>query len=254
MNRNLAVLLATGAFTASAIAGGTTIYQESFTSAGAAPVLLHGTTEDVSSTVWSANSFVNDNGTINGANEGSALLPFQPVVNRVYTLQMDVSNQTDRWVALGFARDALIAPGASDLNDRLSNETEGISWMLYRKHASDVTQDVQIFGGLRTGNAITDNNQVNNFTQANTLAIILDTYGDGTTIKSDFLINGASILPSGPVTITRNIDDINFVGFAFDNATTAPVSVDNFLLTVIPEPTSLGALGLLALAGRRRHA
>lgn len=247
----LAILAATSASFAG-LPASTVVYEELFE--GGSGALLHGTTEDTTATLWSANNFVNDNGTINGANEGSALLPFDPITNRVYTLSMDVNNTTDRWIALGFARDPLTSPGASFTNDRLSNETEGIAWMLYRKHASDVTQDVQLFAGLRTNGGIADNNIAHSFNQTNNLSVIIDTYGAGTNFKVDYLINGLSILPSGPVTVNIPVADINYTGFAFDNSTTAAVSVDNFRLSVVPEPTSLAALVGLGMFARRRRA
>ena len=234
----------------------TTIYSDSFSGDGTA---LNGATTTVGGGTWSANNFVNRNGTINGANEGSALLTFNPVANMTYTLTLDVSNTTDRWVGLGFARDPLTSPGASFTNDRLSNETEGISWMLYRDHASDQTQDIQLFGGLRTASQIADNNFSGfSFSNANTLKIVIDTTGDGSSFTANFFINDNSLLSSGPVTIARSLDDINYVGFTFDNATASAVSVDNFSLTAVPEPSSFAALAGLAglgfAASRRRRA
>ena len=113
------------------------LYSDSFAGTG----LLNGVlVEDGAlqngSVAWAANSAFNADGTINGADEGGAYLPFQPLINSQYTLSMDVLNPTDRWVALGFARDPIASPGASDLADRLSNEAEGIAWMLYRNNGA----------------------------------------------------------------------------------------------------------------------
>ena len=99
-----------------------------FSGTGAA---LNGTAPDVApgAETWTANGPFRDDGTIDGAVEGGALLPFDPVVNRQYTLSMDVTAPvgTDRWVALGFTRDALPSTSADDVNGRHSNETEEAS-------------------------------------------------------------------------------------------------------------------------------
>lgn len=233
-------------------ASGVVIYQESFSGTG---IALNGTAEDQQGVLWSANNFVNDNGSINGANEGSALLPFSPLVNQTYSVTLDVTNPTDRWIGLGFARDPLAFPGTSFTNDRLSNETEGIAWMLYRDHASDPTQDIQLFGGFRTSGGIADTNPTFDNATTHTLRIDIDTTGTGASFTANFFLDGVSLLAGGPATISINIEDINYVGFTFDNSTATPITVDNFVLTgSIPEPTValLGSLGLLTLLRRRR--
>jgi hypothetical protein len=169
-----------------------TLYSDSFSGAGG---LLNGIAVQGGTgagTLWSANSTFLDNGTISGANEGSAILPFTPVAGQQYTLTLDVQNATDRWIALGFARDPLTSPGANFTNDRFSNETEGISWMLFRQHATDATRNVQLFGGLRTGSGITDNNAAINFGIGHQLKIVLDTIGDGTSFTANFFLDDAS--------------------------------------------------------------
>lgn len=233
----------------------TTLYSDSF-SGGAVPlngVLVEGGSLQTGGVIWSANSAFLANGSINGANEGSAILPFAPQINATYTLSMDVSNTTDRWVGLGFKSNALANPGASDLNDRFSNNNGGVSWMLYRDHATDPTQDIQIFGGLGTGNGIADNDTTINHAVPNTLQIVLDTTGDGSSFTADFFLNGSSI-SSGPQTVPLGISNIQYVGLTFDNATATPISYDNFLLTeLITGPTlnewNVDADGAFGVAG-----
>ena len=203
------------------------LYSDSF--AGSGPlngVLVEGGALQNGSVAWTANSAFNADGTINGADEGGAYLPFQPLLNSQYTLSMDVLNPTDRWVALGFARDPITNPGASDLNDRHSNEAEGIAWMLYRNNGA--TNAVETFTGLRTtGGQAVDSTGVN-FTVANKLSIDIDTTGDGSSFTADWRINGAIVRSA---TIAVAVADINFVGLSFDNATTGTPMFDNFLLT-----------------------
>jgi len=213
-------------------------------------------------TLWSANNAFNDNGTIQGTNEGSAILPFNPVVNRTYTLSLDVFNPggVDRWMALGFAQDPLISPGANNVNDRLSNETEGIAWMLIRDHNTDQLQDVQLFKGRRTTTGIADNNTNLTWGVWHTLNIVLDTTGDGSSFTADFLIDGLTV-SSGAYTISSLdnpgngatvpgtlLNQIRYVGFAYDNSSATPPGFDNFLLTSVPEPSTLALIGVGALA------
>jgi hypothetical protein len=232
----------------------TTLYSDSFSGAGG---LLNGVAVQGGTgagTLWSANSAFLDNGTISGANEGSALLPFTPVANMQYVLSLAVSNRTDRWIALGFGGTALVSPGANRTNDRFSNDNRGISWMLFRQHLTDATQNVQLFGGLGTGSPITDDNRAIDFTVPHQLQIVLDTTGDGTSFKANFLLDGTSILAS-PATIARSLSAIQYVGMSFDNSTTATVTFDDFQLNQVPEPAT-GALfmvGLVTLAMSRRR-
>ena len=243
-----------------------TLYTDSFSGAG---VNLNGQGVEggaLSPANWSANATYFDNGSLDESVEGGAYLPFNPVVNAQYTLSLDVFNTTDRWVALGFARDPIGSPGADQVNDRHSNEVEGIAWMLFRDHATDATQDVQLFAGLRTNNGLLDTNAAVTHNQVNNLSIVIDTTGTGSNFTAEYFLNGSSITdadgvaggPTGPRTVNIAVADINFVGMSYDDATTAAqITVDNFRLTAIPEPTSfamagLGLIGLLAVQVRRR--
>lgn len=228
------------------------VYQDDFSGAGGA---LNTSTTDVGGGTWVANNAFNDNGTINGANEGSAILTFNPEVNKEYTLSLDVRNTTDRWIGLGFGTVTLVSPGISRTNDRFSNDNRGVAWMLYRDHLSDPAQDIQLFAGLGTAGPIADTNPVFDSSLTHTLTIRLNTTGDGSSFTANYFLDGVSLLSGGsPVTIVRNIDDLNFVGLTFDNATATPPTFDNFMLSVVPEPSSalLGGLGLLGLLRRRR--
>ncbi|MBX3434522.1 MAG: autotransporter-associated beta strand repeat-containing protein [Pirellulales bacterium] len=211
----------------------TTLYTDSF-GGGAVPlngVLVQGGTLQTGSIAWSANSAFLANGTISLADEGSAILPFTPQVNATYTLTMDVNNPSTQWIALGFKGTPLTSPGTNFTNDRFANGN-GYAWMLYRDHATDPTQDIQLFGGANTANPIADNDVTFNNAATNQLKIVLDTTGAGTSFTADFFLNGVSVTSTGlPVTIAQPITAINYVGLSYDNTALVPVTFDNFLLT-----------------------
>lgn len=188
---------------------------------------LNGAVEDGSGAIWIANNFVNSDGSFNGGNEGSALLPFDPVVDQVYHLSMDVFNMSDRWVALGFCRDIISSPGQSSFADRFSNDADGIAWMLYR-NTTAADQDIQIFEGLNTAGNIYSEDYAGGFSVPRTLSITIDTTGDGASFQAEFRIE-QDTLYSG--TVNRSVNEINYVGFSFDDSTNQTVFVDNFSLT-----------------------
>lgn len=203
--------------------------------------LLHGCEADVGG-AWAANSAFLDDGRIDGALEGSALLPFTPTANSRYTLSLEVLNPSDRWVALGFARDGLITPGGDNVNDRLSNEVEGIAWMLLRNSPS-ANMDVQVFAGLRNSGGLYSGDPIADFSRPHTLSIVIDTTGDGTRFTAEFRIDGRPVC-DGPQLIDLPVEEINFACISFDNATAAEVRIGKFRLTQVPEPESLVVFGM----------
>ena len=196
--------------------------------------LLDGTMEQ-SGLTWLANGFATTDGILDGSQEGSAVLPLNPEPDNVYTLTMDVTNATNRWVALGFCHQSPQNRGGDSASDRFAQAADGIAWMLYRDHASNVIQDVQIFAGPNTDNLIADDDfdYFANGSFTRELKVILDTRASGGNFIADFLIDDSSVLTGPPIVSSDfglTIDDINFVGFSFDDTTTEPVIVDNFYL------------------------
>ncbi len=203
----------------------TTLYFDDFSGAGAA---LNGTTPDTTqaATTWSANSPFFDNGTINLADEGSAILPIDPVVNATYTLTMDVLNPGSEWIGLGFAQDPLTLAGGSTFDDRFSNQTDGIAWMLYRNNGA--ANAVQSFTGLATAGAADLDTTGLDFNATNELSVILDTTGTGGSFFADWRINGVSLRTE---TVNIPVDSLNFVGLTYNNTSDQPITFDNFRLT-----------------------
>ena len=245
---------------APAISSGVVIYSETFDGTDGSVSSLNGVS--IGAETWSTNGFATDNGVLQtGQFEGSAVLPFIPAVNTTYTLSLDVISSSNRWVGLGFASSATTSEIANRPQDRFAqNDVTGRSWFIFRPIANSIAEEAQIFGGPTTSNGIadTDLNFDETFTGVRTLSIILDTTGDGSSYQADYLIDGVSLLPSGPATINAALSTIAGVGFTFEGPTggaTTPITVDNFLLEqTVPEPSTalLGALGALGLMRRRR--
>ena len=248
------------------LSSGFVIFSEDFAGTSGGVGSLDNTLEDQSGAQWSANGFATDNGVLNtGQFEGSAVLAFTPMVGNIYSLSLDVTSSSNRWVGLGFSTNGPVENGAGDaqLNrpgDRFA-QSGGQSWFLYRPDANSVAEEVQIFGGPNTANGIadTDVDFDATITAPRTLTVILDTTADlsGASYQADYFIDGVSLLSAGPATISQPLSSIGVVGFTFEGpagGATPPITVDNFLFESIPEPstTILAALGVLGLMRRRR--
>ncbi len=249
------------------------IYQESFGGAGG---LLDTTTTDAvgfgASATWSANSFALDNGTIDGAAEGSAILPFNSTgtfgsgsflqAGGLYHLEMTVNIVTGvaQWVGLGLTDAAgLGTPGGSSAIDRFSN-SGGRGWMLIRDDAT-VANNVQFFKGANTAGGVDEaadafGADFNTVGGSYGLRLIYDTTAglatSTATLQIDSGLGYATLISNAAV----NLSNVKQVGYTYDNTTTTPPSVSNFSLTTnIPEPSAvlLGGMGLLGLLRRRRN-
>jgi fibronectin-binding autotransporter adhesin len=215
-----------------------TLYTDSFGGAGTAlnGTLVQGGTLQNGSVAWSANAaFLND-GNIDETSEGSAILPFAPVVNQVYTLSMDVLNASTNWIGLGFKNAALAVPGVSDTNDRFSNGG-GLAWMLYRNNPGN-NNSIELFGGPNVGSVIADinNHDSINFNNTNNLKVVINTSGSGNSFTADFQINNSSV-SNGPQLVNQPLSALQFVGLTYDNTAASQVTFDNFLLTQTAAPS-----------------
>lgn len=160
---------------------------------------------------------------------------------------------------VGFSQSATTDGSANLAQDRLA-QNGGVSWFLYRPASTTLAAQVEIFGGPNTASGISDTDA--DFSQtlgSVTLQVLLDTTADatGATFAADFLIDGVSV-SSGPQTIGVDISTIASAGFSFEgpdpDGAAAPITVDNFELSTIPEPSTalLAGLGALGLMRRRR--
>lgn len=200
------------------------IYQDSFTRTGA----LNGTSPDVvnvPAATWTANGTITTNGSI-AINPGStaAFLPFTPATGVVYTLSADLNAVSGDWGAFGFS-------GTSNTAGlwHVANPTAS-AWMLER--ADRVSGDA-FFAGPATNNSQGIGNSVAGF---NTFSIVLDTTNPLAWTTSIFRGNTQV---GTTFTYTTN-PTIAFVGFGNSGAS----QINNFTLSVVPEPGSFAIMGL----------
>jgi hypothetical protein len=241
----LAVMLET-----SSPASGQVIYQDDFSGSGslngAAPDVRPGA-ETWDATDWRADGTITAPATNLGSN---AFLPFTPVAGKVYSLSLEVNPTTSTdpttWFGLGFA--SVSSPPGNYFGFYNAGP-----WMILRvqrdgfdtiPNNADDAGDLETFPGpVTTG--FQDHDAAHGVAA---FEIVLDT--TGAQWQTQWLVNN-SLIRSDTYAVNPTI---NYVGFGRYQDTQG--YVDNFSLTVIPEPTSLGlsavALALLAATRRQR--
>ncbi len=179
---------------------------------------------------WRADGSI-DNGGETADYNGFAFLPFKAEAGKVYTLSIDMNVTGAAWFALGFMSDNITTGGG--FYDRSTGD--GAPWMLLK---GDGAAGKSFAGPSLEGEGVFASRD------GNTASITLDTTGDDWVAT---FVNG-SVTNTHTYTGVNISDDINYVGFG--RHTEALGSVDNFSLTVIPEPSTIGMLLGVAAMGR----
>jgi len=245
MTRTTKTLLAgvAGLILTAASAHASTIYQHSF--GGSDGVNLLGTGVDIDnnggSNTWSGSTGSFDaDGSVDGEGSHGVWLPFSPTSGNIYQLSGSIDYASGAWITLGFAN------GNPD-NHFNSIPAEPYGSVLV--NAGVTTFDGQGLNGPNGHAAVSGFNDVD---------IVLDaTDANSANWTVAFYLEGA--LVSGPSTITNSgtwpatgdLDRIQYVGFSTSSASG---TIDDFALTIIPEPGSLAlmSLGGLLITRRRR--
>ena len=233
------------ALAASDLGAATTIYSDNFSGSGS--TTLNGATTTTGGGTWIANTIANRDGTL-VALDGSALLAFNPEINKIYTLSMDIAfTQTSRYIFMGFSSNTIASPGASLAADRFN----GANQKAYPYMA--ILSGGTIQSAESNGGTLFDGTSTATVGSVHQYKIVLNTAGDGTSFKASFYFDG-DVFASDAVIDYDTVENINYVGFSSRQPTG---TVDNFLLTVepIPEPSAvlLGGISMIALLRRRRN-
>lgn len=226
----------------------TIIYQDDFS--GANNTNLSGTAPDIKpgAQTWSGStlSFDADGSVDNDGGGRGAWLPFIPATGNIYQLSGTINVAGGSWITLGFAE--------RNPNNHFNTTTAS--------GADPYGSAVVAPGGAVTffvGEGLSGSSDHTGINGVNQIDITLDATNASSTLWTmAFKLNGtqvvapSTVLQSATFEGTGSFSNIAFVGFSADN--TAAGQIDNFSLSIIPEPSTalLGGIGMLALLRRRR--
>lgn len=250
-----AVVLTAAAFAAGILTAGaqSIIYQHDFTGTGS----LNGTAVDVGGQSWVAGGDWYDDGTAatteaSGPTGQAAWLPFTPMDGYIYTATATILNDQPNWIGFGFLP-ASPAGGdwtVTDFSVRHSN-APGYGWLLTR-NSSGNDQEGFLGGGTSGGQPWNGDNA--DPTNPVTFSVVLNTIAANWSVE--WFINGNSMSTASYAT-TGN-PGIGGIGFSHDrnSAANGGGTISSFLLTQVPEPSTLALAGLgvagLLISRRRR--
>jgi len=224
------------------------LFQDDFNGSGS----LNGTSPDITTggAAWVAGTAFGADGSVGAiaTNKTSATLAFTPEADKVYRLQARISSTAD-WIGFGFANGQSTLSG--NRNKFTGTDTVGKAWFLKKGDADTATN-----GNQTQGNAA---NQSESFPGAFYRSLAdMDLRVDLNTSNAVWTATWyGKLTTDSEYTLFRAEEDlsrqeIDSIGFASNNGIG---SIDNFSLSVIPEPATLGmvvATGAGVLFIRRR--
>jgi hypothetical protein len=225
------------------------IYTETFDGDGAGSI--NGKVTATGGGIWVANPIVTDDGVNDDINQGSAVLSFTPELNKVYTLSMDIYQTGIANIGLGFTTGAPANAGNPDGLDRfVGSFATGVAWGQFNGPA------FRAWEGLKAVNRLANiTYDVDYFNLSHTITVVIDTTGNGSSFTAEFFVDGVSQNESGGPDIIDavGVADISHVGFSRIDGD--PVTVDNFSLSVVPEPCTLALLaaGMVGAGLRKKR-
>lgn len=223
----------------------TTIYQDDFS--GTSSDNLNGTTPDTSpgGETWAGdNSDFNADGSVVGIGTAGVWLPFVPEfgVGKIYTLSADINMTSggSNKLSLGFI--------AQKNNNGDVVRGFGNALLRANRGYEEEADEGQFFTGKG------DFGLQYNYTAPNgsqELKIVLDVSDASSAAWTmEFFLNNVS-QGAAAANASGDLTDIKYIGFS--RFEIANGTIDNLLLTVVPEPATIVLLGLGSLAAVRRR-
>ena len=249
-NRQALVPLAFGivALSAASAHAATVIYSDSFGRSGdvnaSAPDIRPGTETWIASTTWKTNGTQAEHDVLNGDSGFHALLPFTPETGKVYRLEASISanhvgsSAANRWVGIGFNPSTTV--GGNNYPSAASPFLfeSSVGWKAFMPLGGEGSPVVT--GPATVG--LAEMYAIELDTTALLWTVSFFVHGNPVPVTTQAYATNPSIGAVGIMSWTPSLDG---------NA----AYVDNFKLSVIPEPSSslLGAMfGTLALLRRSR--
>ena len=227
-------------------ASATILYQDDFD--GLATDGLGGTTPDITTdgNAWAGGGLFNADGSVeevpSNPGHSGAWLPFEPEAGNLYeaTLTINPTSGGNNWISLGFAQQGF--------DDRIIDVQGSVSVWIRDNKAT--TNGFEYWVGLwNPGNITTAPPNLPD--TAIDVKIILDaTDADSSNWTAAFEVNGTAF-PA----LTAGAGDLGNIQYVGISTSSAGGFVDDFQLSIVPEPGSLALLGMgcLTFMRRRRH-
>lgn len=211
------------------------IYSDDFNRTGAlnssSPDATSGLYGGTAGATWTAASGITLTGTVapfNGA--ALAYLPFSPQSGQVYTLTVYAQDLND-WAGIGFTRTATPSTAANLHNCEPVGGPGAPAWILYQNNVANTMVNQSGVASSSAGGS-----------GYNTVALVLDTTGASWTLQGS--MNGS---PYGSVYTFATNPTINTVALSAAYGG-GGMNTDSFSLTTsIPEPATLGMIGVTAI-------
>jgi hypothetical protein len=197
---------------------------------------------------WTSNDRYKADGSFSFSSEatsGRAWLPVTIEAGKIYKLELTgtlTSPSSAQSIGVAFTSDR------GDVSNNLLTSARLMAGMILRNNGEAVT-----YANANNSSTLTTlANSTGNSISGSTLCVVLSTYTDDTKWKADYYINGTLIdtyaWDATPIAITR-------VAISTGTSTgTLAGTFDEFKLTVIPEPATIGMLGtgvLVAMGARK---
>ncbi len=264
---SLITAIALGGFAAllpATLSAATVLFSDDFSGGtgnlnGTAPDTRPGTESWISASQGSTPLFL-ANGAFTGGSTsttgGTATLAFTPEQGKVYTLDATLSftvGSSGSWLGLGFAKGQNVTASASNRFSSPTGDVIGRAWSFFRNNTNN--PNAAMDGTNSTAVWTTLFPETSGNTQTIDLRVVLDTSAGAGNWTATWYARQTGDPSYIAVRATADLvtEDIDSVGFAMSGSGMSG-TVDNFSLTVVPEPSAmlLGALGLLGLLRRRR--